>query len=128
MTIPYLPEIQKIITDLVLEDCVKDYDSVKYIHKKKLTALALHAYGYDVELVLGSDFNKYLSKFLLTNDECEKIEMMNNLIDEAIEKFSYDFDQLIQEKISDIKSEENYERGLLQIKDRQTGETVWRTL
>jgi hypothetical protein len=121
-------ELRVYINNLISDENVKDFYSLDETHRKKLAALALHSYQYDVDIALGYNTSVSLAKYILTNDEDEKIEIMNGLLNDIQEKFSYELNEIIKEKIDDINIEKRMEAGFMPYRDRVTGETLWRKL
>jgi len=118
-------EISSFIDEMISYEDAKDFDSLDEIHQDKFVALCIRAFGCDVDIVLGSEGNSLLVKYLLSYDHDEEIEIMKALKESAREQFSWYFDEMLDEEKHDRYCDSMYEAGRRQIIDSTNGEARW---
>lgn len=94
----YTQEILSFIDDMIDTYHPNGFESIYEIHQDKFVALCMKALGNDVDIVLNRDGNKALTKFLISYDKDEEVEVIESLKIAAREKFYSYFDHILEER------------------------------
>lgn len=88
-------EIKNYIGSLISFSDASDFESLSDIHKDHLIGLGLKALDNDIDIVINADATKNLSRFLLSRDPDDQIELMRSLKQSAYESLGNYFDNMI---------------------------------
>lgn len=128
ITIPrdlYSKAIAFYIKQLVSIENVTDFYSLDDSEQDHLVSLGITALNGDIDIVMSTDANHLLAKYLLSHDHDDEIELSHALKEAAHEKFAGWFDCLIKEQVKNNKLDQLFDAGKRPFVDKNTGETLW---
>lgn len=88
-------EISSFINEVAIDKKITDFYSLSEDYQDKFTALCIRAFGCDVDIVIGSDANNHLVKYLFTADKDEAFELLEKVKESARDHVSHYFDTLL---------------------------------
>src|SRR5688500_15821944 len=102
-------ELLSAIKDAVEFYNAKDFYSLDDAQQDKLLSILIN--DENIEIVLSAKANNLLSKYLLTSDRDDQIELMHEIRDCVKEQFSSELNDLIEEEISQRQSDIYFDAG-----------------
>jgi len=117
-------KIRNYVDDIISLYRPKEFNSLNTHQKDWFSNLCLEAFDYDTEVILSTEANQSVIKYLLSQDKSSEINLQKQLRECLYERFEEYFDLLLEENYTHRFNESMYDEGFSPFFNQETGEIL----